>query len=297
MARRARRKTGFWTKRKIRGVIGVGLVVWVAIAFGIPTTTFGSLFGTKEVAIDGTYALHIPGIPPVKYSADINYTVVGDFSVGTDNPIYVDAVVHDANRSDFGSLFGGIGLLNQEVQFVSGGVPVVLKFQPSGQGSWKADGTVAFSKQINFTGPVLSPLPGVISTTSNSTAIASAVTSQVKAYGYPFPKLQPQSYTDALSFNESLVRYALAGSALLLVALLPAFDAVLLGRNDQEGQTGDRARRGPDSAGGTAEFQPCTNQLLNMRRGRRDLMQRISNGSSSQCLSLDNTTVAFLVLV
>ncbi len=238
MARRARRRTGFWTKRKARGIVGAGIVVWVAVAFAVPTTAFGSLFGMKRVAIDGTYTLHIPGIPAVKYSADINYTVVGDFSVGTNNPIYVTALIHDANRSDFGSLFGGIGLLNQEVRFVSGGVPVVLKLQPAGQGSWKADGTLAFSKQINFTGPVLSPLPGVISTTSNSTAIASAVTSQVEAYAYPFPRLQPQSYADSLSLNESLVRLGLAGSALVLVLLLPAFDGVILGRSDQDGSDG-----------------------------------------------------------
>jgi hypothetical protein len=235
VARRSRRDLGFWTKRKIRGIIGVVLIAWVAIAFEVPATTYGSWLGTKQVAIDGTYTLHIPGIPPVKYSADINYTVDGDFSVGTDNPILMKALVYDANRSDFGSLFGGIGLLNQEVQFVSGGVPVVLKLQPTGQGSWKASGTVAFSKQVNFTGPVLSPLPGIISTTSNSTAIASAVTSQVKAYNYPFPELRPQSFTDALSFNESLLRYGVAGSAIILVLLLPVFDAVLLPKKGREG--------------------------------------------------------------
>ncbi|HVC27525.1 MAG TPA: hypothetical protein VND40_05135 [Nitrososphaerales archaeon] len=212
------------------------MIVWVAIAFSIPATTYGSWLGlgTKRVAIDGTYTLRIPGIPPVKYSANINYTVAGDFSVGLDNPIYMKAFVYGANRSDFGNLFGGIGLLNQEVQFVSGGVPVVPHFQPSGNGSWTAEGMVAFSKQINFTGPVLSPLPGVLSTNASSLDVGAVVTSQVKAYNYPFPTLQPQSYTDTLSRNESLLRFGVAGSALILVLLVPVFDRILLPKKGQE---------------------------------------------------------------
>jgi hypothetical protein len=110
-----RRQKSLETRRRILGLVGVGVIIWIIAAYEIPLTTYGSWLGTRKMTIDGTYALHIPGLPPVKYSADIDYSVDGDFSVGTGNPIYMKATVFDANRSDFGTLFEGIELLFQTV--------------------------------------------------------------------------------------------------------------------------------------------------------------------------------------
>jgi hypothetical protein len=238
VARRSRRQKPFWTKRKIRGMVAVGLVVWIALAFEIPATTYASFFGTKRLTIDGTYSLHIPGLPPVKYSADINYTSTGDFSAGTGNPIHMSALVYDANRSDFGQVYGGIGLLYQAVQVSSSGTPIVPQLQPAGQGSWTADGVVDFYQPVNFTGPVLSPLPGALPKNANMGNFVSQITSQVEDYNYSFPKLQPQSYTNTLSIEESFLEYGAAGSAVILVFLLPVFDGVLLPKQGQEGPEG-----------------------------------------------------------
>jgi hypothetical protein len=167
------------------------------------------------LTIDGTYTLHIPDYPPVEYSAVINYSVAGAFSIGVNNPIYMKALVYDANRSDFGDLFNGIGLAFQKVDFAngaSGSFAVLPRFHSAGQGRWMAEGEVIFAQQINFTGPVLVPTttPQKVSLTD----IASNVTSQVEAYDYPFPQLQPQSYTDTLYGNEADARYALMASAI-----------------------------------------------------------------------------------
>jgi hypothetical protein len=234
VARHSRRQKPFWTKRKIRGIVAVGFVVWVVLALDIPPTTYNFLFGTKRMTIDGTYALHIPGLPPVEYSADINYTTNGDFSVGTGNPIRMNALVYDANRSDFGEVYGGIGLLYQSVEVSVNGASIVPQFQPAGQGSWTADGIIDFYQPVNFTGPVLSPLPGALPKNANMTDIVSEVTSQVQAYNYSFPKLQPQSYTNTLSIEKSGLVYGVAGSAVILVLLLPVFDGALLRREGQE---------------------------------------------------------------
>ena len=232
MARRARRQKGFWTKRKIRGVVVVALVLWIVVALEVPASTYNSSFGTKRLTIDGTYTLHIPSLPAVKYSADINYTTVGDFSVGRGNPIHMSALVYGANTSDFTNIFGGIGLLFQEVQVGSTGTGAVPQFQPAGQGSWTADGIVEFAQQVNFTGPVLSPVPGAVPANASSTDIITQVTNQVKAYNYSFPELQPQSYTNGLNAEESILRYGAAGSAIILVFLLPVFDGALLPKRE-----------------------------------------------------------------
>lgn len=228
MARKrlTRRQKGLDTRRKVLGLVGVGFIVWILVAYEIPLTTFGSLLGTRNVTIDGVYTLHIPGLPPVKYSADISYAVDGDFSVGTGNPIYMRANIHDVNRSNFGSLFEGIDLLFQTVPFGSGGRVVLPHFHQTGSGTWRAEGQVAFDHQINYTGPVLLPL--TVPNNVSLTTIDSEIISQVKAYNYSFPQLQPQSYTNALSNNESALRYGAMGSAVVLVLLIPVLGAILL---------------------------------------------------------------------
>ena len=233
MARRSRRQKAVWTKRKIRGIVAVGLVLWIVLALDIPATTYGSLFGTKRLTIDGTYALHIPGLPPVKYSADINYTSDGDFSAGAQNPIHMSALVYDANRSDFGDVYGGIGLLYQAIDVTTTGAPIVPQLRPAGQGSWKADGMVDFYQPVNFTGPVLSPLPGALPKNANMTVFVSQITSQVEAYNYSFPMLRPQSYSNTISTEKSILGYGVAGSSIILVFLLPVFDGVLLPKEGQ----------------------------------------------------------------
>jgi hypothetical protein len=217
-----RRQKGLETRRRILGLVGVGVIIWIVAAYEIPLTTYGSWLGTRKMAIDGTYALHIPGLPPVKYSADIDYSVDGDFSVGTGNPIYMKATVFDANRSDFGTLFEGIELLFQAVQFGSGGVAVLPYFHQDGSGVWTAQGSIVIDHQINFTGPVL--LPTNVPNNVSLTDVDSQIDSQVKAYNYTFPQLQPQSYTDTLSNNESVLRYGVMSSAIVLVLLIPVLD-------------------------------------------------------------------------
>ncbi|MDA4116012.1 MAG: hypothetical protein OK442_05610 [Thaumarchaeota archaeon] len=234
MARRSRRQKPFWTKRTIRGIVAAGLVLWIVLALSVPATTYDSLFGTKRVTIDGTYVLHIPGLPPVEYSADINYSATGDFSAGAGNPIHMSALIYDANRSDFGNVYGGIGLLFQAVQLGTNGQGIVPQLRPAGLGNWTAGGTISFYQPVNFTGPVLSPLPGALPANSNSSSLVNQVTSEVKAYNYSFPALRPQSYTDALSDEESILRYGVAGSAIVLVFLLPVFDGVLLPKRIEE---------------------------------------------------------------
>lgn|GEM_PF-6345897 len=228
MARKrlTRRQKGLETRRKILGLVGVGFIVWIIVAYEIPLTTYGSLFGTRKVTIDGVYTLHILGLPPVKYSADIGYSVDGDFSVGTGNPIYMKATVYDVNRSDFGTLFEGIDLLFQTVPFGSGGHALLPYFHQTGTGTWTAEGQVAFDNQINYTGPVL--LPTTVPNNVSLTNIDSEIVSQVKAYNYSFPQLQPLSYTSTLSNNESALRYGAMGSAIVLVLLIPVLAGVLL---------------------------------------------------------------------
>jgi hypothetical protein len=230
--RLTRRERGLRTRRKILGLVGVALIVWIVVAYEIPLTTYGSWLGTRKVTIDGVYALHIPGLPPVKYSANIDYSVAGDFSVGTANPIYMKAMVFDANRSDFGTLFEAIDLLFQTVQFGSGGVAALPRFHQGGPGNWTAEGKIVFDHQINFTGPAL--VPTTVPKNVSLTVIDSAIISQVKAYNYSFPQLQPQSYTDTLSKNESELRYGAMGLAIILLLLIPVLDRILLPEKSRE---------------------------------------------------------------
>jgi hypothetical protein len=248
VARRKRRAKDFWTKGKVRGLVGVGFVIWIVIAFEIPVTTYGQLLGTNKLTTSGTYTLHIPGLPAVKYSAIIDYSVTGDFSVGMSNPIYMKALVYDANRSDFRELFAGIGLLFQALPIGPGGIAQPPYFQPAGQGNWTASGMVAFSQQINYTGPVLNPAN--LPKNSSSADIISAVDSQVKAYDYAFPQLRPQSYTDGLSTDRSAVRYAAIGSAIILVFLIPVLDKLLLPKKEEVPTNGASRPGGPGEGRG-----------------------------------------------
>jgi hypothetical protein len=227
-----RRQRGLQTRRKILGLVGVGIILWIIVAYDIPLTTYGSVLGTRKLTMDGTYTLHIPGLPPVKYSADIGYSVVGDFSVGTGNPIYMKATVFDANRSDFGTLFEAIDLLFQTVQFGSGGIAALPRFHQGGPGIWTAEGKIVFDNQINFTGPVL--IPTIVPKNVSLANIDAEIVNQVKAYNYSFPQLQPQSYTDTLSNNESELRYGVMGSAIILVLLIPVLDRILLPEENRE---------------------------------------------------------------
>ncbi len=238
MARRTRRGKSykvFWSKSRIRRVVGSGVVLWIIVALTIPQTTYGTLLGTEKLTTSGTYALHVPGVPPVEYSATISYSVVGAFSVGAGNPIHMSALVYDVNRSDFSSLFSGIGLLYQDVPIANvAGSPVALlpTFHPAGDARWTSDATIVFAHPINFTGPLLA----VANPPENASAstINSAVTSQVKAYNYPFPTLKPQSFTNQLSSKESALKYGATGSAVVLILLLPLFYRLLLPREGKE---------------------------------------------------------------
>jgi len=230
--RLTRRQKGLETRRKILGLVGVGFILWIIVAYEIPLTTYGSLLGTRKVTIDGIYTLHIPGLPPVKYSADIGYSVDGDFSVGTGNPIYMKATVYDANLSDFGTLFEAVDLLFQTVQFGSGGVAALPYLHESGPGNWTAEGQIVFDHQINYTGPVL--IPTTVPKNVTLADIDSEIVNQVKTYNYSFPQLQPQSYTDALSNTESVLKYGAMGSAVILLLLVPVLDGILLGEKNRE---------------------------------------------------------------
>jgi hypothetical protein len=239
VARRTRRGRSykvFWTISRVRRAVAVGFVVWIVVAFAIPLPTYGKLLGTEKLATSGTYTLDITGLPPVRYSANISYSAVGAFSVGAGNPIFMKATVYDVNRSDFTAYFNGIGLLYQDVPvaYVAGSSVVLLPhLRPAGSGRWTIDASVVFAKQINFTGPVLA----LVSSPANVSAseINSEVTRQVKAYSYPFPTLQPQSYTNQLVAQESGLKYAAMASAVVLILLLPVFYRVLLPREAQEG--------------------------------------------------------------
>jgi hypothetical protein len=231
--KRLSHRRGLDTRRRILGLVGVGVIIWIIVAYEVPLPAYGSWLGTRKITIDGTYALHIPGLPPVKYSADIDYSVDGEFSVGTGNPIYMKATVFDVNTSDFGTLFEGIELLFQMVQLGGSGTTTVLPyFHQDGSGVWTAEGNVVIDQQINYTGPVL--LPTTVPTNVSLTDIDAAIDSQVKAYNYSFPQLQPQSYTDALSNNESVLRYGAMGSAIILVLLVPVLDRIFLSEKDRE---------------------------------------------------------------
>jgi hypothetical protein len=46
--------------------------------------------------------------------------------------------------------------------------------------------------------------------------------------------LQPQSYTDTLSNNESELRYGAMGSAIILLLLIPVLDKILLPEKNRE---------------------------------------------------------------
>jgi hypothetical protein len=158
------------------------------------------------------------------------------------NPIYMKALVYDANRSDFGDLFNGIGLAFQKVNFAngaSGSFAVLPRFHSAGQGRWMAEGEVIFAQQINFTGPVL--VPTTTPQNASLTDIASNVTSQVEACDYPFPQLQPQLYTGTLHGGEADARYVLMASAILILFLIPIFDRVLLVRDEKERRGGGPA--------------------------------------------------------
>ncbi len=239
MARRTRRGKSyrvFWTKPRVRWAVVFGFIVWVAAALSVPPTTYGQLLGMQQVKTSGTYSLGITGLPAVKYSANISYSADGLFSVGAGNPISMHAVVYDVNVSDFTSYFNGVGLLYQDVPIAMGGggsVALFPQFHSAGLGKWAVDAKVVFAKPINFTGPVLSLVnpPANVS----SARINDEVTSQVKAYAYPFPPLQPQSYTDQLAAKESYLRYGAAASALVLVLLLPVFYRRLLPSEGREG--------------------------------------------------------------
>lgn len=239
MARRTRRGKShrdFWTKSRIRRVVAVAVVAWMAVAVGVPLTTYGSLLGTEKLTTSGTYTLAISGLPPVNYSAVFSYSTDGAFSVGAANPIYMTAHVYNVNVSNFANMFTGIGLLYQDIpiEVVNGkSMAVFPVFHPAGQGSWDVQGKVVFAHQINFTGPVLAianPPKNV-----SASVINSEVNSQVNAYNYPFPALRPQSYTNQLSAKEWDLRYAAIASSLLLVLLLPAFYRALLPPERREG--------------------------------------------------------------
>ena len=240
MARRTRRGRsyrGFWSKPRIRWLVGLGCIVWVIAALSVSLTAYGSLLGTRQFATTGTYTLAVAGLPAVKYSANLSYSADGAFSVGAANPIEMKALVYNANITDLADFYNGIGLLYQDVPVANvAGNPVAIlpHFHPAGPGEWALDAPIVFAQPINFTGPVLSLVSPP--TGSAAAALNSEVTSQVQAYGYPFPALQTQSYTNQLHGTELELRYAAAASTLVLVLLLPLFYRLLLPKDDLEGQ-------------------------------------------------------------
>lgn len=239
MARRRRRESGtqFSIRRYVKLALLVGFVAWVAIAYSVPLSTYGSLLGVQRYSSVGTYTLHIPGIAPVRYSAAIDYSTTGSFSVGTENPIHMEATVYDVNSSDFGSLFEAIDLLYQAVPIGSNGSALLPYLRAAGPGNWTAHGLVEFGKPINFTGPEL--VPTTLPANSSLVTVDSSIISQVKAYNYPFPQLRSQSYTDSLVSTEWAIRLAATGSAVLLLLLIPVFDRMILPERDRKAMPDD----------------------------------------------------------
>lgn len=223
-------------RRLVKVALSAGFVAWVVIAFSVPLTTYGAVLGTQRYSTVGTYTLHVPGIAPVRYSASIDYSSVGSFSVGTGNPISMKATVYDANASDFGSLFEAIDLLYQVVPLSSNGTAALPYLHQTSPGTWTARGEVEFNAPINFTGPEL--VPTTIPGNSSLSRIDSQIISQVKAYNYPFPQLRPQSYTNLLSAEEWGIRVAAMAFAVILLLLIPVLDRRLRPTRAEEGPAG-----------------------------------------------------------
>lgn len=243
MARRRRRETagGTATKRVIRGVIVVVFIVWLSLAFEEPLTTYGSVLGTQRYSTVGTYTLHVPGLEPVQYSAAMDYSVVGAFSVGAGNPISMKATVYDVNVTDFGSVFQAIDLLYQKVGFAADGSALLPYLHQSAPGNWTAVGSVVFVEPINFTGPEL--VPTTLPTNSSIKNVDSQIIAQVQAYNYSFPQLRPQSYTNTLLAIEWGLRLAAMASSAVLLLLIPVLDEALVGERSREHPPGDEGPR------------------------------------------------------
>lgn len=244
MARRRRRETsgGTTTKRAIRLIVLIAFIVWLALAFEEPLTTYGSVvFGTQRYSTVGTYTLHVPGLEPVEYSAAIEYSAVGAFSVGAGNPISMKATVYDVNVTDFGSVFQAIDLLYQQVGFASGGSAMLPYIHQTAPGNWTAEGSVVFAKPINFTGPEL--VPTSLPTNSSIKNVDSQIVAQVQAYNYTFPQLRPQSYTNTLVDTEWGLRLVAMASGAALLVLIPLLDRALVGDRSRDHTPDEDARR------------------------------------------------------
>ncbi|MDG7020442.1 MAG: hypothetical protein JRN23_00760 [Nitrososphaerota archaeon] len=258
MARRRRRETagGTATKRAIRVLIVVAFLAWLVLAFEQPLAWYGSVAGTQTYSTVGTYTLDVPGLTPVRYSAAINYSVLGAFSVGTGNPISMKATVYDVNVTDFGSVFQAIDLLYQKVDFNSAGAAELPYFHQSGPGTWTAQGSVAFAAPINFTGPEL--VPTTLPKNASITTIDAQIISQVGAYNYSFPHLKSQSYTDTLVAVEWVLRLGAMALGGVVLLLIPVLDRILVEDKSHSHSAPEGTPEGFNGGQARSLPQPCT---------------------------------------
>ena len=216
-------------------IVLAATLVWAIAAYDTPLGWYGQTFlpVARYGCVGGTYTLHEPNEPPVRYRANFTFTGIGALSYGAN--IHFVAEVYDVNVSQFTDHFIGILFANSVLPFTgppdsSATNTLFALFQPQGNGAWEAIGDMGFVAPLNFTGPVLIP-----QWTTNGTFAPSEfvypVSSQVMKYNFVLP-LQSQDVTNNLVSQLTTFRFELTLASLGLPAVFGLIVAVF--RNERE---------------------------------------------------------------
>lgn len=230
----------FWSKRRVRLVVGLAILVWIFIIYQISPYSYGRFLWPYEEIINLTNVTeNTAKAPPITYSATIVLTTVSDYSVGVANPIHAVVTVHNVNRTDFGAFYYAIIFeysgfaLNSAITQPPPIANNIGLLSQIGNGVWKAETDIVFFHDwINFTGPIIIPSYYAGRVIDGAT-MNELMAPQIKALGISIT-LQPQSFTDQLFVNETDAKYGIMGSAVSLVFLLPIFEGVVISKKKAE---------------------------------------------------------------
>ncbi|MGA8856268.1 MAG: hypothetical protein WB643_03770 [Candidatus Bathyarchaeia archaeon] len=236
-------KGEFWNKRRVRALVGLGVILWVAITYSISPYSYGRfLWPYGQVIYLRNVTENVAEAPPIKYSTNITLTTVSDYSVGVQNPIHAVVIVYDVNRTDFGNFYYAVVF---EYSGFSWNVPptslppqatnVGLLSQLE-NGVWKTETDIVFFHEwINFTGPILVPTYYAGRTVSGL-IMNQQMAPQIKALNISIT-LQPQSFSDQLLMHETDAKYGAMGSSISLVFLSTIFEGIAISKKEQKKPT------------------------------------------------------------
>jgi len=179
--------------------------------------------------------------PPVSFTASVELTSVGQFSVG--NLIHVSAFISDVNITNFLKHFQAVGFLYAgypaDTRYpTSEAIPLLPRLMnTSNVGVYSAQGDFAFlDKPPIATGLLLIPYNATGASENIPSLYTPSMISQVMKYQLSLV-IGLQSETNTLNFNESAIKIAFVLGSFSVFFLQPILDSVLIKQKKRKKST------------------------------------------------------------